>query len=295
MIKGILLYLFFISALLFTGCKKDPVVVEGNQAPPDNTIETVVKENYVNKLYISLLGRKATTAEFDAGMDIIEKNNFSLADRKELIGVIQAKSEFFDNEFKIVCANLLNEADTNEARMWINIFKQSQISTNDPDVIAYIQIEIDRLEPFIPLVDNLTNGNVNFVEMHKTCINNALYDLVNMGTQNFVTSMFQNFLFREPTDSALAESISMIDYDPGKNPSPFLFSQEGHSKTDFISIFFSSDEYFEGQVRAQFKRFLFREPSTEEMSGQTTIYKTNKDFKALQTYVLSGDEYAGIK
>lgn len=284
-----------IALVFFSSCKKDPIVVDGNEAPPDATVETVVKENYVNKLYISLLGRKATAAEFDAGLVLVNQHNFSKADRRELIDFIQAKSEFFDNEFKIICANLLNESDTSEARMWINIYKQGQQSTNDKDAIAWAQMEIDRLEPFIPLVDELTAGNISFVDVHKTCINNTLYDMVNMGTQNFVTSMYQNFLFREPTDSALVNSIRMIDYDPAKYPSPFVFSQEGHSKTDFISIFFSSNEYYEGQVRAQFKRFLFREPTTEEMSGQSILYKNSKDFKALQKYILAGDEYAGLK
>ncbi len=281
--------------VLLWGCTKDPIVVKDNEAPPDTTVETVVKENYVNKLYISLLGRKATTAEFDAGLALVTQNNFSISDRNNLIDIVQGKSEFYDNEFKISCANLLNESDTNDARMWINIFVQSQKSTNDPNAIFYQQIEIDRLTPFIPLVNDLRNGTINFIDMDKLSVNNTLYDQVNMGTHNFVISMYQNFLFRAPTDTALADGEHMIDYDVSQHPSPFLFSQEGHSKNDFLSIFFSSDEYFEGRVRAQFKRFLFREPTTEEMSGQTVLYKTNKDFKALQKYVLSGDEYAGIK
>jgi hypothetical protein len=42
-------------------------------------------------------------------------------------------------------------------------------------------------------------------------------------------------------------------------------------------------------------RFLFREPKTEEMAAQTSLYKTSHDFKALQRYILSSNEYAGIK
>lgn len=48
-------------------------------------------------------------------------------------------------------------------------------------------------------------------------------------------------------------------------------------------------------VRAQFMRFLFREPTSIEMATQTTAFKNSKDFKALQSYILSSDEYAGIK
>jgi hypothetical protein len=285
-------FLVFIALLTFAACTKDPVVVGDNQAPPDGTVESVTKENYVNKLYISLLGRKATSAEFNAGLNTVEANGFSIMDRKALVTEIQNKSAFFDNEFKISCANLLNESDTNDARSWVNIFLQSIAATNNAQEKVWINAELQRIWPFIPLVDDLRDGSIDFVQLHKISVNNVLYDQVNMGTQNFVVSMFQNFFYRAPSDTVLADCKNMIENNVGKTP--ILFGQEGHSKHDFIEIFFASDEYFEGQVRAQFKRFLFREPNTEEMVKATVSYKNTKDFKALQTYVLTTNEYAGI-
>ena len=53
--------------MLISCDKTEEVYIEGNVAPPDETIENVIIENYLNKLYISLLGRKATDEEFSAG------------------------------------------------------------------------------------------------------------------------------------------------------------------------------------------------------------------------------------
>ncbi len=286
-------FLLFIALLTFAACTKDPIVVGDNQAPPDGTVESVTKENYVNKLYISLLGRKATSDEFRTGLHTVEAHGFSIGDRKALVAEIQSKSAFCDNEFKISCANLLNESDTNDARSYVNIYLQAIASTNNAQEIVWLNADLQRILPFIPLVDELRDGTIDFVQLHKISVNNVLYDQVNMGTQNFVVSMFQNFFYRAPSDTVLADCKNMIDNNVGKTP--MLFGQEGHSKHDFIEIFFASDEYFEGQVRAQFKRFLFREPNTEEMVKATISYKNTKDFKALQTYVLTTNEYAGIQ
>ena len=116
-----------------------------------------------------------------------------------------------------------------------------------------------------------------------------------MGTENFVVSMFQNYFSRYPSSSELTNSKQMIDYDPNATTSPVVFLQLGSSKNDFINIFFNYREFYEGMVRIQYSRFLFREPLTEEMASLTSSFKNSRDFKALQSYILSSDEYAGIK
>ena len=73
-----------------------------------------------------------------------------------------------------------------------------------------------------------------------------------------------------------------------------IFLQTGSVKDDFINIFFGCNNYFEGQVRDLYKKYLFREPNSVEMSDKATIYKNSLDYKALQKAILSTDEYAGI-
>jgi len=66
-------FLIIVFIALVGGCKKDEALVDvpNNQAPPDNTIASVVKENYVNKVYISVLGRKPDANELNSGLSDI--------------------------------------------------------------------------------------------------------------------------------------------------------------------------------------------------------------------------------
>src|SRR5207253_10739507 len=85
---------FFLSIIVFvfTSCKKDKEIVIGdNTAPPDGTIPNVVKENYVNKAYISILGRKPTSTELTAEESVLNQHNLSTADRDQMLDDIIAK------------------------------------------------------------------------------------------------------------------------------------------------------------------------------------------------------------
>jgi len=290
-----ILSLFFFLSLLLSSCKKDPVIIQGNDAPPDYTIEQVTIENYVNKLYISLLGRKATAQEFSDGLALVKQNNFSKQSRENLVALLQNKTEFADNEFKYAQASFLDENDTTDARFWIVLIDQQLSLAVDSDQIKQYIKEKNRLLPFITIADDLRSGKIDYVDMHKILVNNFIYDQVNMGTENFVVSMFQNYFSRYPSASELTNSKQMIDYDPTATTSPVVFLQLGNSKNDFINIFFSYREFYEGMVRMQYTRFLFREPLSEEMTSLTSSFKNTRDYKALQRYVLSSNEYAGIK
>jgi hypothetical protein len=152
-----------------------------------------------------------------------------------------------------------------------------------------LQNEIDRLIEMQNIPADLASDAINTIELHRRCVNNYFYDQLNMGSLNFVVSVFQNFLYRYPTVNELDEGIKMVD-----GQSAILFLQAGTTKDDFLNIFFNSDDYFEGQVRNLYLRYLFREPSSAEMSIEATQYKQDKDYIKLQKSILSEDEYIGI-
>ena len=84
-------FVFFLLVLV-SSCKKDKeIIIDGNTPPPDGTIPNVVKENYVNKSYISVLGRKPTDSELLTGMTILNQHNLSVADRNQLLDAIFLK------------------------------------------------------------------------------------------------------------------------------------------------------------------------------------------------------------
>jgi hypothetical protein len=110
-----------------------------------------------------------------------------------------------------------------------------------------------------------------------------------MGSQNFILSVFEYFLGRYPTESEEETAINMVDGFGG-----ILFGQEGNSKADFLDIFLSSTDYFEGQVIDVYNDFLLRDPLSVEMSEAAQIYKQTQDYGEMLKEVLSQDEFLGI-
>ena len=56
--------LFLFSILIISSCTKiEDVIVGDNTLPLDNTIDNTIIETYINKLYISTIGREPTENE----------------------------------------------------------------------------------------------------------------------------------------------------------------------------------------------------------------------------------------
>lgn len=280
----------FCLCILVSSCKKDTEIIIGDNAPPpDGTISNVTKENYVNKSYISILGRKPTASELSSGISILNQNNLSLANRNQVLDAIFAKPGYTQRLYDLSLAYLLNNVDTATITLDINLFAYLLTQPQYSSQWAQIQIEKTKLELLKASVADLNSGTISIIGMHKRCINNYLYDQINMGTENFVLSMFQNFLYRYPSEEELAQGKQIVDGFEG-----VLFLQTGTVKDDFISIFFNSNNYFEGQVRDLYLKYLFREPTSVEMSAKASTYKNSLNYKTLQKEILSTDEYAGI-
>ncbi len=284
-----LLYLSLI--LLFSGCKKyEEVVISGNTPPPDKTIPASLKESYINKVFISILGRKPAAGEFQQCMLIAGKNNFSGADRREILDTVFMKPEYREHLYSIARIDLLNDQDTNEIAQMIAVF---QVLLQDSSYFVIWDLlgnEITRLNDLRAVPAGLKDGTIDEKELYGRCVNNYFYDQINMGTANFVVSMWQHFLYRYPTDAELQSASRMVD---GFNAS--VFFQAGVGKKDFLSIFFASADYLEGQVRDLYSRYLFRLPGSTEISECTALYKSSGSYEGLQKKILSSDEYAGIK
>ena len=287
--KKILIGLLVISAF-FSSCKKDEqVVVPNNTAPPDPTISNSIKEGYVTKLYISVLGREPDSLEFVKGLNIINQGNLSVTSRKQLIDSVLNKNEYYDRVYQISRTDLLNDLDTADITTYIGIFQFLLTENAYQAAWPQITIEINRLDTLRRVPVDLKSGAINVIEIHRRCVNNYFYDQLNMGTENFVVSLFSHFLFRYPTDAELDNSKKMVD-----GQTEIVFLENGKNKNEYMKIFFNSNNYLEGQVRDLYVRYLFRQPTSEETSARMTLYKSALDYKKLQKEILSLDEYVGI-
>lgn len=276
--------------LLVAGCRKqEEVIITGNTPPPDETIPHLTIESYANRSYISLLGRKPSDAEMNTAVAQLRAHNFSNADRISFLDGVMAKPEYLQNLFDIGRNQLIDGVDTSEIQENIDVFTLLSTDPNYQALWPQIQAEIVKMQAVMDIVPDLSNGTIDVRGMHQRLIYNYIYDQLNMGTQNFVISCFQKFFLRYPSTDELERGELMVNGFPSS-----LFLQTGKTKTDFILIILNSREYAEGQVRDIYARYLFREPSSAEMSQYAQEYLQSNDYQALQQIVLAGDEYAGI-
>jgi hypothetical protein len=282
--------LFLFLVLLISSCTKiEDIIVGDNTLPPDYTIENTTIENYINKLYISTIGREPTEAEFTTDFNLLRNANLSQKSREIVIDGILNKSEYSFNLFTLESANILNSVDTAKINERISSYQQFLlVTTNFLDSI-YVANELERMLTFQNSLTAFYLGTTTITELYRAMANNIFFDEINMGTENFVVAMFQHFLSRYPTDSELESAKDMVD---DKNAT--LFFETGNGKNDFLDIFFTSNEYFTGQTNILFNRYLFRNPSSEESVNYSLDYINTGDYKSLQKRILSSEEFIGL-
>ena len=283
-------YLALIFILGLAACTKtETSVVPNNVPPPDHTIDSSTIVIYLNKTYINMLGRKPVGAEQTSAMTTLRAHNFSVSDRKAFVQTLFAKPEY--NRTLVVNAeNLyLNNTDSVDVANQIYLFNYLLSEPQPPAYVAALTYEVHRLDTLQNVLVWLNAGIIDYRVMLRTVVNNYLYDQINMGTQNFVTSTFQNFLLRYPTASELTNGENMVNSTTAE-----LFLLVGQSKPDYINIFFDSDDFIQGQVQLMFQNYLFRKPTSAEFAYYANIYKSTNDYKQLQLAIFSLDEYAGL-
>ena len=256
--------------------------------PPDNTIENTTIETYINKLYISIIGREPIESEFTTDFTTLREADVSQESREIVIDGILNKDEYTGNLFKLECEHLLLGLDT--ADINLNIYVLNVLLTTAQGLeLLYFEDALERMLKLQEVLPGLGDGTISNMEMHKRMVNNNMYDEINMGTENFVISMFQSFFGRYPTTSELENGKLMVN---DNNSSVFFIP--GNGKEDFINIFIESDEYFTGQTNILFNRYLFRDPTSEESINYSLDYINSQDYKLLQRRILSTNEFIGL-
>ena len=281
--------LFLFSVLIISSCTKiEDVIVGDNTLPPDNTIENTTIETYINKLYISTIGREPIESEFTTAFSTLREADISQESREIIIDGILNKYEYTGNLFKLECEHLLLGLDTADINLNIYVLTGLRDMAQGLELL-YFEDALERMLKLQEVLPGLGDGTISNMEMHKRMVNNNMYDEINMGTENFVISMFQSFMQRYPTTSELENGKLMVN---DNNSSVFFIP--GNGKEDFINIFIESDEYFTGQTNILFNRYLFRDPTSEESINYSLDYINSQDYKLLQRRILSTNEFIGL-
>ncbi len=284
--------------LLFLSCKTEiteeihkNIVVEGNRVPDYSGVSTLQVENYVNKLYIDLIGEEPDGPELDQKVALLKNNGLSAESREIIIDELLAGTKYYKQLFHQTSAAYLNGLLKNEISDQILNFAyiREQSLINGDTLVAYIlEYEIGQLTDLIRADQDLKDGLITRNEFYGRFCLNYFFDQINMGSENFVKATFENMLGRFPTESELSNGENMVNGFGGQ-----LLLQAGNSKPDLVRIVSMSQEFYNHWVDLNYSALLGRSSSAAELEDAFLLL-ANDDFAGVLTSILKSDEYAGF-
>ncbi|MFK8005686.1 MAG: hypothetical protein AB8H03_04915 [Saprospiraceae bacterium] len=290
-----LIYLMLLMVFIFS-CKKDTVleniVIEDNTAPPYNEVTTVQIQNYVNKIYIDLLGREPLDSELILSTSDLRSNSLSDASREQLLSNLMESEEYFERFYEIYQTSYLPGVTKEELDFTIYLYEveRDQAIQNGNNSLAQLyNIELDLMYALRNARVNYQNGEITINEFMTRITLNQFYEEINMGAENYVLSCFENFLKRTPTDAELIASVNMVSGNPAQ-----IFFQDGNNQNDFINIIMNTAEFYQGLSIDIYNQLLVRQPDSQEMVDAIFIFDETQNYQSVQRLVMKSNEYAGF-
>jgi hypothetical protein len=291
---------------VLVSCKKEPetVTFSGNSIPPYDEVSTILVENYVNRIYIDLIGREPNDNEMAQETAALEAGGLSATVRGNLIDKIMNNEAFIEGDssykhayhqkfYEDQKARFLNGASENE--MYEMFYLYYFISVQDSlagNTLAYelTRAEANKMRAAIESNRHLRLGTIDCKEMCRRMCFNVLYDEINMNSFNYINATFDDLFFRYPTESELEEAYDPVEF----NGSGYLFGTVINSKEDYLNVLLNDDEFREGMIRWAFSSLLGREAQTVEVYNLLEVYGTEHNIKGVQKSIMMTDEYAGF-
>ena len=291
--------------IFLASCSEELVVIDGN--PPYSTfnISDIKIENYVNRLYIDIIGREPLDDELTAEVNRLKAGGLKRATRDSIIMRLMTDTTYRENEFSYKAAyvqNLYNLAKVrclegaadSDIQLRIGILKNGALQDSlEGNWDAYFrkQNEIRRNQAALDSRQALYDGLITYHQMYGFMVDNGVYDLINMNTFNFVRATFDELLWRLPIAQEYTNAFNMIEY----NQTTEFFGSLGQNKNDYIRILTESNEMLEGMVIWSFQVFLSRPPNADEIVTILPQYIATKDINQVIAQILVTDEYANFR
>jgi len=292
-------------ALCVAGCKKEVEVVPDNQPPDYSGVATVITSNYVNRLFIDLLGREPLDAEMAAEVAVLEASGLSADARAALVNKLMTSTAFLGDDSSYSNKYYIRQIELYRARCLEGVsdeFIEGAIGTAQQNALAdslagniaganAINLELQRLLALKSARWEYRDGTIGIQEVMRRMVFNSIYDQINMNSFNFINATFDNLLLRFPTEAEFDQAYSMVD----GNAAAVLFGQSGQNKSDYAHIVTHTAEFDEGMIRWCYRTFLGREPSTSEVYVSLAEFRVDHDLQRVQRRILTTDEYANIQ
>ncbi|HOY27850.1 MAG TPA: hypothetical protein PLR96_02680 [Flavobacteriales bacterium] len=293
-----------LGALLLTSCNKDREVVPDNQAPDHFGVPTVITENYVNRLFIDLLGREPLDVEMQAEVAALESAGLSSASRIALVDKLMMstaaladdssyRNKYHTRQYELFKSLCLEGASDEVIDGFIANAQQQALDDSLSGNGAGLNAANSALGRLLAVKRSRTeyrDGLITINEVMRRMLLNAVYDEINMNSFNYVNATFDNLLGRFPTNAEFTVAYAMVD----AGQAGLLFGQSGQNKGDYAAILTSSAEGHEGLIGWCYRTFLGRAPSSAEVFALLPGFLVDHDLKRVQRSILITDEYANI-
>lgn len=298
-------FIFMLSLiLLVTACEKELIVEPDNNVPDYSKVPTVKIRNYVNRIFIDLIGREPTNPEMDLEVGKLRNANLSENARKELIeqlmfstieipGDTTYQIAYYRRIYELSKIRFIegaSEADIlSERNMLLNRYISDSLSGN-MEAASQALLDANKMLRILDGRVNYMDDNINIMELCGIMVDNAFYDFINMNSFNFVNACFSDLLFRFPTTAEFQTGFEMVEDDIAG----VLFQTSGNNKADFIHILIQSREAHQGMIIWTYNTLLARQPNTIEINKHLSDFFTDKNLQKLQTSIMISDEYANF-
>ncbi len=284
-------------------------MVDGNESPYYDKVPRVKVENYVNRLFIDIIGREPFNSEMKEETDKLISSNLSLSAREQLIVKLQKDQTHRpgDSSYAIAANNRLFDILT--VRLCEGFGEQDFMFYKG--LAEYGALQDSLMGNWAAFYANKKNAyelgraaksrwlfyhkQIQIEEYCEILINNSVtfqYTDSYMGNEdNTIKYTFNDLLFRNYTMSEFQIARDMIL----NGKSGILFGRTGHSKGDYFHIITHCSEFYEGTVRWLYKTFLSRYPTTQEIMSTIGTLPVDKDIFKVQLQILKSDEYANFR
>lgn len=273
-------------SFLFSSCQKETDIISGNVAPADPTVSLMQIRQYVQKVYLAIIGTVPSDSEMVAEINFLARNNCSLNDRTVSLNRLFSNPLYKSNQYTAKNDLLLDGITSEEINDIIDLIEDDLTSGGNNIDTAILSRELVIMQQLLSARQEYQDGQINLVEVQKRMTASKTFTYANGYGDSWIEAVFSFFLFRLPTLDERDHVGDMLEGFPG-----YIFLQSGTSIEDFIGIFFASNPFLEGQVRAVFKEHLYREPNTTELLNYTNSFGNSKDHKLLMQQIFLTNEF----
>jgi hypothetical protein len=299
MIRIYILFLIFLSV----GCKKETsLLIEDNRIANPYTVSTIKVRNYVNKLFIDLLGRTPTDEEKERETSLLQDASLSMDARRKLIHKLQSDTTFIegDSSYKIayynriynLCkARLLEGADDSEFSQRIgNLNFAVTIARLEGDSVRVFRslYEIEKNKAVLDSRIALRNGDISINQMYARMLNNSIYDVINMNSFNFINASFDDLFDRFPTQEEFNSAYPIIENNEGN----IFWGVYIDNKFDYCKTLTSGTAFNEGLIQWTYLNLLGRACSSLELFNRLQEFNSHQNYQLIQEKILQSNEYA---